>query len=224
MAVDQDLVGQVRRVFLKPKGYRVFFASGLNQKDVQIMWEGLTAEEKSLALQLYNVSFGEKISSGEQADAEKLLAMCNALFDTSSNVSSLANVYAGAEEILAVLHSSPIEEGEIQVQTEGEDVSVELKRDVKSEAIVVTRGTYWIKNRRDGLYGENTRFSYSPLEYLTILVVGEGGKGNKVLAKNLPLLANYSYILDKEGTVQRQKYGEMNKFIDVSGKNHQEDL
>ncbi|CAG7786956.1 unnamed protein product, partial [Allacma fusca] len=166
---QQDLVSKVRKAFLKPKGYRVFFASGLNERDVQLMWSQLSDDERALALELYNASFGVKISKGEEADGERLLAMCNALFETSSNVSSLANVYASSEDVIAIVHSSPVQETDVDIKTERDDLTVTLAGDVKDESNVVSRGTYWIKNRKDGIYGEGNRNSYSPLEIIVMI-------------------------------------------------------
>ena len=221
MGQQEDLTVAFRRSLHKPKGYKVFYASGLNIKDVRLLVSSLSAEEKVQAVGLYNASFGANITDLSQAPDDMLLAMFIALFDTASNVSHIANAYAGTEDVYAILHENSLEDDEIQLIATTND-KAKLSRTVNYEVNQLYRGTYWAKNRRQGIYGRSNRNIYSPVEYLTVVAVSNGNV--RVLLRNKPILANHSFIVAKDGTVKRQKYGDMNKFIDEDGRDHRADL
>ena len=221
MGQQEDLTAAFRRVLNKPKGYKVFYASGLNVKDVRLLASSLSAEEKDQAVGLYNASFGANITDLSQAPDEMLLAMFIALFDTASNVSHIANAYAGTEDVFAILHESSLEDDEIQIIATASDTA-KLSRNVNYEVTQLFRGTYWAKNRREGIYGQSNRNIYSPVEYLTVVAVTNGSV--RVLVRNKPILANHSFIVAKDGAVKRQMYGDTNKFIDEDGRDHRADL
>jgi len=212
----EDLTTAVRRVIQKPKGFKVFYASGLNINDVRLTVSSLSDAEKTQALKLYNESFGAQINDLNQAPDETLLAMFIALFDTASNVSHIANAYAGTEDVFAILHEISLEDDEVHTIVTSDRPN--LSRNVNFEVTQVSRGSYWAKNRREGIYGHGNRNIYSPMEYLTVVAVNKGNV--RVLVRNKPILANHSFIVAKDGAVKRQKYGDVNKFIDEDGRDH----